>query len=211
MKTKFLMLFLLVVLSSCSNDDKAVYSDDSRINNWVKENRSDFSNIVLEEISNYHGEEQRAIFRLIDSKNRKEIWLNKVNILIKKYPSQSIVFNDLLKFIENYNFEKNLTKDDVVFFKELIEKGRKEFNWNDEFIGITLCSFEYYNSNHNYNIFSKVDGGGIGGEDGDLPTCNCKWGGMFACGSLDCKSNCEDDGKKGCGFLLMETCTGICD
>ena len=51
MKTKFLMLFLLVVLSSCSNDDKAVYSDDSRINNWVKENRSDFSNIVLEEIS----------------------------------------------------------------------------------------------------------------------------------------------------------------
>ena len=71
MKTKFLMLFLLVVLSSCSNDDKAVYSDDSRINNWVKENRSDFSNIVLEEISNYHGEEQRAIFRLIDSKNRK--------------------------------------------------------------------------------------------------------------------------------------------
>ena len=34
---------------------------------------------------------------------------------------------------------------------------------------------------------------------------------MFACGSLDCKSNCKDDGKKGCGFLLMETCTGICD
>ena len=206
MRSKALIFFLFVVLLSCSNDDKNVYSDDSKVNNWVLENRREFSDITLEEIASYQGEEQRAIFRLIDSENRKGIWLSKANILIKKYPNQSIIFNEFLDFVEEYDFESNLSTDQVRFFDEIIEKGRNDYNWDDEFIGITFCSFEYYSADHNYNIFSRT----LLTNADDEPTCNCKWGGMFACGSMDCNSGCEDDGKKGCGFLFMQTCTGVC-
>lgn len=206
MKTKILMLFFLAFLSSCTNDDKTIYSDDSKVNSWVKENRNKFSDISLDEISSYKGEEQRAIFRLIDSENRKEIWLEKVNKLVNLYPEQSSIFKELLGFVKNYNFVDNLNEDEVVFFNTIIEKGRTKYNWNDEFIGITLCSFEFYNSSHDYNIFART----VFTHEGDEPTCNCKWGGMFACGSMDCESGCEDDGKKGCGFLFMQTCTGVC-
>lgn len=205
MKT-FLNFFLILTLVSCSNEDKKIYSDDAKINNWVKENRSNFSDIKLEEISNYKGEEQRAIFRLIDSNNRKQIWIEKAEKLLLLYPNQSTIFDKLKNFIQDCNFESNLSDEQVTFLNQLIDEGRSNYNWDDEFIGITLCSFEFYNSSHNYNIFAR----NVLTNEADQPTCNCKWGGMFACGAMECKKGCEDDGDKGCGFLFMQTCTGVC-
>lgn len=211
MKKIVLILLSIITIVSCTQEDTNIYSKDENINTWVKKNRELFKDITLSEISSYYGEQQRAIYRIISSENRKKLWTDKLNNLIDFYPNQREIFSNILIYIEKVNFDKGLNKKDELFFNEVIENGRKKYNWSDEFIGITFCSFEYYKPGKPYMIFSRYY---LAPPPtlGDEKICNCKWGGMFACGSLECKDGgCKDDGKKGCGFLLMEDCTGICD
>ncbi|UPQ79968.1 bacteriocin fulvocin C-related protein [Flavobacterium azooxidireducens] len=201
----------------CSTEDNMSYSEDAKIDSWVKSNKSKFDDINLKDISGYIGEEQRAIFRFIDEDNRKSIWIEKFELLKINNPNQKDIFEKVFNHISKMKFDKSLSNDDFIFFNNIIEEGRQRFNWSDEFIGITFCSFEFYNSDSEYNIHSTArdvlthnhDDGSNGG--GGLPVCNCKWGGMFACGPNTCsKGNCRDDNQKGCGFLLLEDCTGKC-
>jgi hypothetical protein len=199
-------------MSSCVKEDQNVYSKEPKIDNWVKENRETFTDIKLSEISKNIGEKQRAIFRIINSENKKNLWIEKFKIMKEVYSNQGEIFDEVLNFVELHNFDNGLNQNDIAFFNKIIEKGRTKFSWTDEFIGITFCSFEFYQPGYSYMIFA--DSNYIAAPDDPAvgeTTCNCKWGGMFACGSMDCNKGCKDDGKKGCGFLFMETCTGKCE
>lgn len=210
MKINILLLMLVVLFSACKNDDNKNYSEDPVINSWVKENKSKFKGISLDEIASYKGEEQRAIFRSLTPENQKQLWLEKSNKLLVMYPEQKEIFQDFDKFLKQKDFKTGLENNEIVFLFQLIEKGKKDYNWDEEFIGITFCTFEFVNDTHEQNIFKFLDDSFHQGGT-RKPICNCKWGGMFACGAFECRGiECRDDGKKGCGFLLLEHCTAVC-
>ena len=222
-KVVILLSVFLFVLNSCSNEiDNNVYSDDLSVDTWVKANRKMFNDVDLKGIASYYGEEQRAIFRLIEPEVKKALWIEKFNILRTKFVGdEKQVFVDFYDFVKKLDFSKNFSQSDLNYINGVVKNGQEKFNWSDEFVGITFCSFEFVKADSNYNIFKFASRSNGIGEDmetlpelslgGGKPICNCKWGGMFACGSMDCKNvECKDDGKKGCGFLLLETCTAKC-
>lgn len=132
--------------------------------------------------------------------------MEKFELLKINNPNQKDIFEKVFNYISKMKFDKSLSNDDLIFFNDIIEEGRQRFNWSDEFIGITFCSFEFINDKSEYNLYARIDEQPIAGY-----TSNCRWGGMFACGALECSNGgCDDDGKLGCGFLFAQDCTGKC-
>ena len=110
--------------------------------------------------------------------------------------------------ISSYEFNEN--------WKPIIENLQTQYDWSDDDIYVTFAtlftvteSLSKSSKSLSYSFTSIISAG-------FSDNCNCRWGGI-GCGS-DSFDSCKEkktcpediDDEIGCGFLLLQSCTGKC-
>ena len=213
---KKLLLILLVsntIFVGCSKE--ACYSCDSKVDAWVKENKTKLNSMNRQELSELEVPYQKGALRMFTPKRKKLLWKDKLNS-VQKLPFSKLEKEHLQfieQFLNNHDF-KNLIPRELE--EELLDwamVGKDKFNWSESFI---VKSFFLIGDIDDSSVIRKGvedeedDGsGGVGGGQGD-PTCNCRY--HLGCGpSWYCTSATCDETDEGCGFFGTSSCTGVCD
>ena len=224
-KIKLLIFLILISFTNISCTDDNCYSCDQEINSWAKENLESLKSMNRNELSILSTGKQKAAFRTFTSEKRKQLWDDKFNQIkslsfSKAELSHLKIFN---KFLKKYDFSKELTKQQEQFLNDWFEEGKLNFNWTPYFLisGFAMLNEDaVLNKKEFQNKFPslysmRVDDGlsepGVGNGDGGTGDCDCRWD--ISC-QLAHMGSCSDDKCKdtslGCGFMLMQSCTGDC-
>lgn len=163
---------------------------------------------------------QRVAFRTFTPEKRKQLWIDKFK-QIKSLNFSKDEFDHLKiieKFLNKYDFSKELTEDQELFLNSWFEEGKLNFKWTSYFL---VSAFSKLNNNAVLNKIEfqeefptllastdyeeEVDDGSGGGYTDD---CDCRWD--LTC-ELSGLGKCSDNGCEdtifGCGWLGMQSCT----
>lgn len=215
-KIFFILIAFSLILSSCTDGNEDLNDNlDFESAEPEKTNVSQRTESHLNYIQNLKGLEQKDFYFSLDAEDQKKIWIEKIEELIRIENDQNYVqeLNEYLLFIENFDFHKSeLTNEEVEYAHDFYFRSLDIFGKTDEYVEVSFMSFEFVNNKSEYNFnrqyveFYQAEVGG------DKPPCNTRCGvwSDTTCGPFDCKSgNCETT-TIGCGFLLLQNCTGKC-
>jgi len=198
------LLSPLLFFNSCQKEE--VYSCDSTINSWVKNNKSTIVKYDRKKIASYSHGYEKAILRAIPAKRKKELWQEKVDYLLTLDLSKNEM--ELLnwyaqKFQEgDYSLEKErISKDLLDSMYQKLKQAMIDYDWSREFV---------------YNVFFRI--GNIGDNNnggtsvrGQGEDCDCNWN--IGCpGAEDCAEQNQDcyATPYDCGIFGYATCYGLC-
>lgn len=179
----------------------------------------------LSELSTLSVPDQKKVYRTLSASDKYGLWVEKFDILIAstKNGEERNYYVDIKEELNEEMFTSSL--GNLEFnqkWKPYLNNLQDNYNWNNDDIYImfaTLFKTEVYNNTTNDNeAYSKV--GRLVFHLAELEfsavsvNCNCRWGGL-GCAGDDCSgdSACpyEPSDEMGCGFLLLQSCTGQCD
>ncbi|MGV8945064.1 MAG: bacteriocin fulvocin C-related protein [Lutibacter sp.] len=176
------------------------------------------------ELSKLSNGKQRAAFRTFTPEKRKELWISKLK-QIKSLDFSTNEVNHLKfieKFINKYDFSKEMTIEQEKLFNDWFEEGRLKYGWTPYFLvsGFAILNEDaVLNKNDFQNEFPIISTRGIEDEDEDDGTggggstddCDCNWDITCQLSGLgDCSDNGCRDTTLGCGWLGMQNCTNDC-
>lgn len=108
------------------------------------------------------------------------------------------------------DFSKSLEDEDeeILALNNLVAEGISMFQWNDVYIDITFSSFEFYEEGkEDYKAYThrpilqlEEEGEGMTAPN----YCTCRWHSLIK----DCKKGGCIETDWGCGWLLLQPCTG---
>jgi hypothetical protein len=210
----------LVSFANIGCQTETCYSCDEEINSWAKENIEFLKSLSRIELVKLSSEKQRAAFRTYLPKKRKELWHNKITqIKSLEFSKKEMKHLAIIEqFINDYNFSKELTYNQVQFLNSWFEKGKQDYNWSDYFLVsgfsnltdaiLTKVEFQKKYLNKIKESSNRVDDG-IQPISGN--SCDCRWDITCQLSGLgDCSNPHCDDTTLGCGWLIMQSCTGDC-
>ena len=159
MKIKLVVLagvMLVVVMTSCSQDDGITYSCNKEIDRWVKSNLDEIQEMTTVEFLEFNDvATQRAVYSAFSIEQKQSVWLNKIeNILQFDWTEKEREhIESLLLVIKNSDFFG--VKDDVVkdqFYLAAYkwhEYAEEELGWSKEIIyAISGTPNEVYKKNN---------------------------------------------------------------
>lgn len=220
--TKFLIFLFLISFANIGCQDETCYSCDKEIDSWAKENFESLKIMNRNQLVVLSSGKQRAAFRTFTPEKRKQLWVDK----FKQIKSLNFSKDELdhlkiiEKFLNKYDFSKELTYDQELFLNSWFEEGKLNFGWTPYFLVSAFAMLNedaVLNKKEFLNKFPTQlsreypeetdDGSGASITD----ECDCRWdltcelAGMGKCSNDSC-----EDTSFGCGWLLMQSCTNDC-
>ncbi len=215
-KNKFLILlsFFLTLLFSCQKSDLE-FSCDPLINEYVSQNKKALSLINIDDFTSYPIDVQRAIFSSWDALKKREIWIEKLQIMMAADSFDSWEKNhiqDLIDHIKPDYFTNESMKADSLehtgYAKYWINVAAIDLGWSDKFIAFMV--YRLYTDpgqldNELSGLSSLKTNFTVNSETGN---CNCNQSSDFCNLSICNSGNCTI--TSGCGWLFSQSCNGLC-
>lgn len=202
----YIYLLCLFIFLACADKDENCIECNTKVENYI----SDKSTIKFFDFTNLDISQQKKIYNKLDSIEKKELWLIKMNQItsFEWTVEEKNYLKDIEEIIKNINFDNGLSDKDLVSLKELRDIGINEFGFTKRFF---VAAFGYLNSINKEGFFiTNKNGEPFIINPNEDPDCNCRWG--FGCldGPCDqredvCKKSDED-----CGWFWTQPCLGIC-
>jgi hypothetical protein len=214
MKRLLYILVFPVILFSCQQDD-LIYSCDPELNNFVTENKTEFSKISVTELASYDITLQRAVFRSWDAEKKRTAWLDKLEQVLYSSCLSEAETNHIQKLIDHieagYFSDKKIKKGSASrakFAAEWLNYASNDLGWSGEFIAFLV--YRLYTKQSQFEAeLSVVKSFKVKATtNSESGTCNCNTAADY-CGSHDCLLTGCSTGS-GCGWLWSGTCNGYC-
>ena len=209
----YLFVFSLIIFSCTKNIDSNENSD-SKLN---------YRNDSLNDYYNANGNFKLSKLEFINLSDsiKKELWLNKIEFsktqdLNDEQIAQLTLLETNIKALPNDTFylTESIIKNGISLTRQFNEDAFKDLFNNLDLVIIsksvsTLCNSCIIDLQHELNNKDSIS---IDNMAKDLPNCNCRWtcsdpiGGCNDCQAGHYKGCCKP--VKGCGFLLLQDCTG---
>ncbi len=219
-KFTFLLVTIIFVVSSCQKDVN-LYSCNPEINNWVKSNLKEISLMSREDITSKEHSVQIAIFRAFSSKQRLQLWVDKLDEVVKLDWSteEKVHIMSLRNALKEEWFNDEFRKDSVkfqpvnLFEKDWCVEGVKKFGWTKQQIGGMVGRVEeLIDKQGNFKVVILKSANAVTATSSESScSCNVAWdmcGGPF--GISSCYSTSCTQSPWGCGMLFGYYCDGTC-
>lgn len=215
MKKLITCLLFATFLFSCK-DNTLLYSCDPVLNEIVTEHLQEYVSYTIQDIGNKSFPVQQAIFRTYTPQKKREIWLGKINWLLKNenYSSKEYFHvGKLLKMLTENYFDPDTLKATV---SEREQFKTAWINYSTDSLGwtkskIIFTAYRLYTDPLKYKAETEALASlrSKAAADGEN-NCNC--GGSGDCGSgLMCSDSTSCSAtSSGCGWFMTSGCTGIC-
>jgi len=209
----FALVIFYFYLTSCQFD-KQIYSCDPVINSYVNENKEEFSQLNLQQLTSYDYTLQKAIFNSWDYTKKREAWIDKLNYIIS---NEKLTYDEIIhiqKLIDHiqpdYFSDESLFKNsegNTLFANKWIEYSQNELGWSDQFIAFIVYRL-YLNQTQLEAELSELNS--LRTETStDGESCNCNRSADFCGDHYLCRvTGCTPTG--GCGWLGTQICDGSC-
>lgn len=211
---KLIICFLgIFFLAGCSQEE-ACYSCDENVDAYVKENLEAIQQMNRADIIKYPNEMQRAMYRSLSAEKKKEIWQDKFLQLnsLDLSDGERELMKKFQEFVNTANFSVGITDKERTYLESLREEGFTKFGWTQRFV---VSAFGYLENVDRNGIIVKrdLDDVPVFTDPNTKPDCDCRWG--FTCLDGPCDErpkSCilDDDDDYGCGWFLVQKCTGVC-
>ncbi len=223
--SKFLLVLMTSALFSCSNENDVIYSCDESTDLWVKKHIEEIHSMTRADWLNVDDKVKIASFRAFTNEQKRTFWEDKISETLKldwnNMEREHIM--KLSEFIETHSdfFEvSRLTEEQddelEIFFYKWLRYSLDVLHWDKQVVyAITCTGYSLKNTIGELNILTSsinnVEKLTNSSENQTQPDCNCKLDHLFSCfaGNDECKDIDCDEGL-GCGWLLLQTCTGKC-
>lgn len=214
MKQIFCILLLSVVLFSCQQTELE-YSCDPVINKYVIENKAEFSQISVTELTTYDVALQKAVFRSWDPEKKRDAWLDKLHQVLCSIPlseSESDHIQRLIDHLEvGYFLDENIQKNEISrakFANEWLNSASKDLGWSEQFIAFVV--YRLYTNQSQFDaelsvIKSIKAGASTNSETGP---CNCNTSSDLCPDSFCVSNGCTI--ASACGWFWLYSCNGSC-
>jgi len=218
-KIYFLLVTIFFVISSCQEYEN-LYSCDPDINSWVKSNLSEISLMGREDIIVKNNPVQIAIFRAFSSQQRLQVWLDKLDEVVKLDWSteEKAHIMSIRNALKEEWFSDEFRKDSVkfqpvnLFEKDWCLEGIKKFGWTQQLITSMVGRLEkLIDKQGNLKVVILKSANVAVETSAEGCTCNVAWdmcGGPF--GISSCHSTSCTQSPWGCGMLFGYYCDGEC-
>lgn len=211
--------FFSLALVSCSSDDEEVYSCDKSVNLWVKAHVSEIQKMDRAQWLNVDQQKKIPIYRAFTPEQRIQFWESKfkeVNELPwtleeKKHIEKVIEF---FRTHEDYMYESptdgQLDEIDKFFYKWQ-SYAIDSLGWKKELCYAIAGSGEKLKNTkgelelaEKQSLTSKTKSAKV------ESSCNCNLTYDFCIGIAPCENVVCNGADKGCGWLWMSSCNGLC-
>jgi hypothetical protein len=225
MKRKDLTLVLLFLgmlfISSCSNDERIVYSCNKGINDYIINNLDEIHCLTRSEWLNNEESYKNPIFSAFTPEQKIQFWNEKLGetLLLDWNESEIAHIQKALDFVndpDNYiYFDVSYTKSDDeldlfdTFFYKWFQYAYNELGWNKKIIASILATGNRVIDTQG-NILTNNTEKML--SSSEVRSCNCN---RSAIGDFCTNASCEGsecvESVNGCGLLLIQSCNGICE
>lgn len=221
----FQLILFLAIITGCSKYEDENYSCNEKANQWAKSNLNE---IKMMEVAEWHSMNdivyQKAAYVAFDNRQRKELWLSKLNETLKLEwtdDEKEHIFK-LIHLIEDKPelFDKKTSVDDKteLMIHQWKEYALEQLKWDHELIYAIIKTPENLNANKrlNINMYNNPATKEKGESNEDKkPLCNCnsneshKW---YLCTLVfhQCHVGVCEIRNKDCGDLWLYECNGLC-
>ena len=161
-RTIFLaMLSIIVMACSTESEVELEFSCDRDIDRWVRDNLTEIRTLTREQWLHIRNPNyRRAVYAAFTPVQKRTFWVQKLQEALRLDWSEkeSAHIQTLLHFAENSGvFNRELRRDDEIFFYRWMENAREELSWSDKTIVSILVSF--------YPVADKNGGVKVPGND----------------------------------------------
>lgn len=222
-----------VLMGSCTQSDEIVYSCDSEINTWVKENLSSFRDMNRTDWSTIGDmAKEKAAYRAFSLETRQAFWLDKIDeVMTLPWNEKELIhLKELKDFIaDNLPMFAGLSRLSVedrdrvqAFIYLWCEKAQEEMGWKPSTL-FAICGDGHRMEDKDGRILISSVSGTLANScdcslrsdfcnqrmdviistDPTLPTIPIGWA---KCVDSDCKPT-----SGSCGLLFLYDCTGQCE
>lgn len=214
MKKIFSIALIFGVIFSCQQDE-IEYSCDAEINRIVKENKLEYSQILVTDLTIYDIVLQKAIFRSWDADKKRNAWLEKLLYIQNTFELTNSEYEHIQKLVDHIDVDyfendniQNFQNSRAAFAEEWINYAINELGWTEKFIAFLV--FRLYTTQSQFE--TELEFTNLEFEQYSMypapENCNCNTSADF-CSYSDCQQNgCTT--TSGCGWLWSEPCNGSC-
>lgn len=213
MKIFLTVLVFVFIFTSCKQDE-ILFSCDPILNEYVAANQAQLKQIKINELASSGLDFQKAVFRSFDAAKKRDVWLEKIQILLETQEYTKDEYNHVEKLINHilldYFKPENLgsqNKERIDFATHWIEYAKDNLGWSDQDVAFVV--YRLYTNREQFqselNVLKSLHLQTSANSEGG--TCNCNVSSSFCPNSCN-GGNCGISG--GCGWLWSEACDGIC-
>lgn len=216
-KITFLLVSIIFVVSSCQKEEN-LYSCDPGIESWVKSNLKEISLMSREDLAPKEHSVQIAIFRAFSSKQRLQLWLDKIDEVVKLDWSteEKAHIMSLRNALKEEWFNDEFRKDSIkfqpvnLFEKDWCAEGVKKFGWTKQQIGGMVGRVEeLIDKQGNFKVVILKSANAVTATSSESDCgCNVSWN--MGCVGMTCNSSSCTQSPWGCGMLFGYYCDGKC-
>lgn len=219
MKTSHLILATVIIsvfiLFNACEKAELEFSCNPTIDKYVRNNKKALSDISIDTLLTYDIGLQRAIFNSWDYRKKREVWLEKLYIILENENLSSPEKNHIIELInhisENYFSPEILAEnqnDNSIFSQYWIEYARYDLGWPNKYIALIVYRL-YTNQQQLIDEQSSINDLRKGVlTNNETSDCNCSSSSDYcdigSCGSGNCNI------VSGCGWLWSQQCDGSC-
>lgn len=210
----FNIFFVILIASFNISCDDVCYSCNTEIDSWAKRNKEYLKSLDRNELSHLSLSKQKAAFRTFNPKKRQQLWLSKLNQVKSIVNSKNEIehLKKIERFIMQHNFLKELSKSQAIFLSSWFKEGQNKYSWNFYFLvsGFVELNNDATFSKEEFESKFKNYKARPAGLDSGISGCDCRWDLSCELANLgSCSGTCEST-TLGCGWFLMQSCTGDC-
>jgi len=222
MMKKLIYLFglsMVLLMSSCSQDDEMTYCCNEEINNFIVENLGEIQKMTRGEWLNSAEEMKAPIFGAFSSEQKIEFWREKLTetLLLDWNDLEAEHIRKLLEFVENpdnfiyFNVHESKSEEEIEYFEIFMYKWTEYaydvLNWNKQQIGAIIASGNRLIDTKGRLLVNNVKR--VKSVSENKCNCNITVIGDFCSGSATCEdTDCEE--VPYCGIFLLQMCNGEC-
>ncbi len=226
MKKIILILSLSIlgtIFYSCTKEDEKNYSCNPKVNNWVKKNIQNITDISYDDLITYKLEYQKGIFQAASPQQRYEYWIEKLNRILAldwnqaEFDYISNLKNSISSEWYEDDIDSNKFNDINVFLQNWKNEGLFSLNIPIEMLHAIAGRIDYEVDPSNPQKLMPTNyltyGGGVlsgGGGSGITSDCGCNQSDDWCDGPLECKSAECEESTHGCGTIWVKKCNGNC-
>lgn len=216
MNFRLLICFtIFFYLTSCENNDDIVYSCDSALDSYIKDNIVELSMSQLSDINTLSDIMQRAVYRTFSPEKKCEIWKEKLHNILDEEEwtiDEEVHIISLLDYLSPDVFtgdEKRLSDQyiDPFFRDNWMDYGYNTLNWDVRKMVFLVSSLEC-----TYDLFLKNNTGISDLSNNAVAiteSCSCNQSTSFCYPGI-CKDTGCAETQGGCGWLWLDDCDGDC-
>jgi hypothetical protein len=214
MKKLYFFIFVIIFLFSCQNSELE-YSCDPVINEFVTEKSAELSHLTLEELISYEINLQRAIFNSWDYRKKRDIWIEKLSIILESEPFSQSEKEHIQKVIDHLDYDYFSNENIIaevdyrsLFANQWVNYAKNDLSWSERDLAFVV--YRLYTDQYQFD--SELSD--LNSLNSDVTTnseedCNCNVTEDF-CGYVDCQALDCTTKPTGCGWFWSMECDGTC-